>query len=113
MISELVKSGIARPDLRIGRHQDRIARSRLSAGLKRKIGLDLGRTLGNALPELRKAVLHRNLVLRRNGHLHKASLREIAGKRIVSALVGEGCQHSVAHDHAFDGQSPLIDDPFP
>ena len=110
MIGELVKAGVARPDLRVGCHQDRIARSCLPAGLKRKIGLDLGRALRNALPELRKAILHRNFVFSRNGQLHEAALREIAGKRIVSALVSEGRQHSVAHDHAFDGQPALIDD---
>ena len=110
MEREVVVTRIARTDLRIGRHQDRIARGRLAAGREREIGPDLRRTLGNTLPELRDAVLHGNLIRRGDGHLHEPPLRKVAVERIVSKLVGQGREQSVAHDHPFDGQPPLVED---
>ena len=110
MERKIVVTRAARTDLRIGRHQDRVTRSRFFPGLKRKIGLDLGRALRNALPELRNAVLHRDFIRCGNGHLHEAPFREVARKRIIARVVGHGRKQSVAHDHPFDGQSPLIDD---
>ena len=110
MKREIVVARAARTDLRIGRHQDRVTRSRLPAGLQREVGLEFGRPLRNAPPELRNAVLHGDFVCRGNGHLHKAPFRKVAFERIIPRLVGQRRQQSVAHDHAFDRQAPLVDD---
>lgn len=110
MKREIVVARTARTDLRIGRHQDRVTRSRLPAGLQREVGLEFGRPLRNAPPELRNAVLHGDFVCRGNGHLHEAPFRKVAFERIIPRLVGQRRQQSVAHDHAFDRQAPLVDD---